>query len=306
MPATFSWEREWLREASLHELSARALCDVALPGVAAAKQHFVTTTKSPTSPRSPPVVVKPVTLQFSTRRPLDFGAAARAGRSPANDAQALQRQLAAAGLSPGRLHMLRRAAGSPRARARAAADDVADALGEHAARPAAVAREGRPPSTCLSGTPPAERPAAAGPAARRRIGAHSPGGGGPRPPRRRARRAPRGARRDRRRRCRRRRAPAAAGVAVAAHTEPAAGVAVCVVALAADAEPATVAAATQAALAAEDARRLPVARRGGQRRAASRQCAEPARARRRRLLVGADRRGGRERAARCRGLMRVE
>ena len=37
MPATFSWEREWLREASLHELSARALCDVALPGVAAAK-----------------------------------------------------------------------------------------------------------------------------------------------------------------------------------------------------------------------------------------------------------------------------
>ena len=26
MPATFSWEREWLREASLHELSARALC----------------------------------------------------------------------------------------------------------------------------------------------------------------------------------------------------------------------------------------------------------------------------------------
>ena len=107
MPATFSWEREWLREASLHELSARALCDVALPGVAAAKQHFVTTTKSPTSPRSPPVVVKPLTLQFSTRRPLDFGAAARAGRSPANDAQALQRQLAAAGLSPGRLHMLR-------------------------------------------------------------------------------------------------------------------------------------------------------------------------------------------------------
>ena len=79
MPATFSWEREWLREASLHELSARALCDVALPGVAAAKQHFVTTTKSPTSPRSPPVVVKPLTLQFSTRRPLDFGAAARAG-----------------------------------------------------------------------------------------------------------------------------------------------------------------------------------------------------------------------------------
>ena len=41
MPATFSWEREWLREASLHELSARALCDVALPGVAAAKMYGV-------------------------------------------------------------------------------------------------------------------------------------------------------------------------------------------------------------------------------------------------------------------------
>ena len=155
MPATFSWEREWLREASLHELSARALCDVALPGVAAAKQHFVTTTKSPTSPRSPPIVVKPVTLQFSTRRPLDFGAAARAGRSPANDAQALQRQLAAAGLSPGRLHMLRRAAGSGSPRG-ARAPPTPTSPTRSASTPL-----GRPPShakadrlrTCLSGTP---------------------------------------------------------------------------------------------------------------------------------------------------------
>ena len=179
MAATFSWEREWLREASLHLLGARAMQNLA-HGRRAAKQRYC-------DERAAVKALKTLVRRSSSAghaQPARGDARRRGGeswRSPANDAQA-SRGGSSCACRPAPAHASAPRGGlvgSRAARARRRRQRRRRAR-EHAARPAAVARAPTAFGPASARVALAERLAAAGPAARRRRCAHSPGGGGTR------------------------------------------------------------------------------------------------------------------------------